>query len=102
MPDDGAQPFRVRGHSLPVERRDDDALVGNSRRVATVPADDAEDPGTCAPRVIESADEIRGDVPLRVAASDREHENHVARAEPRAGEPSGEDTFPAVVVDPGG
>lgn len=91
----------MRRDPLVGERRDHDAFLGNASREAAVSSDDAEDPGPCVVRVLEGTDEVRRDVPFGVAASHGEDEHRVVGPKPRAGEPGGENTLPAVIVDAG-
>ena len=82
MPYDRLEGLGVRRHALRVDGGDDHRGIGDPRRVAAVPADDAENLCTDGLGVADRGDQIRADIALDVAAAHRQHEDRILGGQP--------------------
>src|SRR5207302_9643738 len=82
--------------------RDHHARIRDLRRIAAVAADNAQDPGALLSRVLKGVHHRHADVPVEIAAADREDQDAVVRTDPAAREPALERIGPPRVVDAGG
>src|SRR6266545_5875579 len=86
------------GRAVGIKRWYYDNRIAHLIGIASVATDDAGDDSTCALCRIDRADDIRRDVADIIAASNRQDEEGVSRADPRHIEPSRERRSPAFVV----
>ena len=70
--------------------------------MAAISADDSQNRRADGAREFQSRDDIRADVPLQIATTDRKYKNGIVLAQTAALQPTGEGLRPAFVVRPGG
>src|SRR6266550_362366 len=102
MPEDRLKRLRVRGDAVGIDRRDHNARIRDLCSETAVAADNAQDPGALSLRILKGVHNRHADVPVEIAAADREDQDAVVRPDPAAREPALERIGPPRVVDAGG
>ena len=83
-----------------VDRRNNDAHIGDFSRVAAIPADNAKDFRAHSFCVLQGSHKIRADILFEIAATHREYEHKVLGAQAAHAQPSLKHCCPTFIVHP--
>src|SRR5579885_1964055 len=101
VPDDRLQRFNKRRDGIIRNCGNNEAGIGDLRRITAVPTDDAKN--ACADTFcqLQTAYKVHADLALTVSSADRENKDRVLRIDSAATQPVCVAAFPSVVIDSG-